>query len=623
MPCYPRQRPWRLLIALLAAAAIMTGGATATATTSANPAEPVAGGSDYRIGHEQPIDSVNPLGQQNAISNSVSQLSYDLLLNYRTSDGRPDLENSLAKSYSVSPDGKTWMFRLRTDVQWSDGTPFTSADVQWTYDTVRANETNVLSGYLTSVTKVSALDRHTVRLTLSEPDARLDSAFIPILPKHVFGNLPVDTIDKAKVPLPNVTTAPFQVKKWDKGGTTELIPNPRFRGAEPPMRRVLFVHYDDGESALRDLKLSELDMVTDGNSRWVEQLARERDIKVWGAPSPGFSEIAFNSCSPGGAGACSGPGKGANITVVQDPAIRRAIAWGIDREALSRTVYGGQNQPAHGLISPYYSTYYKDHSTDPDIGYRYAPDKARSILKSGGWDCSHHPCTKNGVQARFEMMVRSTEDQDQNAVRRIRAWAAEIGINIEMAIVTEEALNNAIYAPGESDDNYGPTFESFYWAWSGDIGTPDLNLEVLRTGSSWQDSFYSNSEYDKASLTALKSRDHGRRLEAMHRAEKIAMSDLPYIPTVYSFSLTLTRNDTWHGYIPSPQTGNGSPFGTNWLQLTSLRQGLGSIPAASTGSSMSTPATVLLALTSAVIGLLVGRRTRRTSAERHDWTDEY
>lgn len=224
------------------------------------------------------------------------------------------------------------------------------------------------------------------------------------------------------------------------------------------------------------------------------------------------------------------------------------------------------------------------------------------------------------------MMVRSTEDQDQNAVRRIRAWAADLGITIDMAVVTEDALNNAIYAPGKDDDHYAPTFDAFYWAWSGDIGTPDFNFEVLRTDSTWQDSFYSNPAYDRVSLKALKSTDPAERMSAMHEAEKIAMKDLPYIPTVYSHSLTLTRNDTWHGYLTSPQP-NGSPFGTNWLQLTHLRPGPDTASAKSQRPNagprqLSLPSVAVLVAAAAGVGFILGRRRKPSVSHLRDWTDE-
>ncbi|MGW4028715.1 ABC transporter substrate-binding protein [Streptomyces sp. NPDC004838] len=603
------------------------------ATTAASPppspepksaASAAASSGDYRIGHSQPIDSVNPYGQLNAVSNTVSLLGYDLLLNYRTSDGRPDLENSLTESYKTSADGLTWSFKLRSGITWSDGKPFTSADVKWTYQAALTNETNVLRGTVENIEKVTAPDAHTVVLQLSEPDARLESAAIPILPEHIFGKYPIASLDKAPIPLPAVTTAPFRLTSYDKGGTTVLSANPSFRGSPPAMKRLLFVHYQASEAALRDIKLGSLDMVADGDSSWVAKLKTDRDIKVWSAPAPGFSEIAFNSCPPKGAGACSGPAKNVKTAVVQDPAIRRALAWGIDRSDLSKTIYAGQNLPADGLISPYYTPYYRSFAEDPEVGYGYDPAKARAILEAGGWNCESKPCVKDGVKAEFEMLVRSTSTQDQNAVRRIRAWAAQIGITIDMSVVTEDALNNTVYNPSTVKGKYAPSYDSFYWAWSGEV-TPDLNLEVLRTGNSWSDSYYSNPAYDAASLASVRTMDLPKRVAAMQDAQRIALTDLPYIPTVFSADIVLTRNDTWHGYQPSPGTGAGVPFGANWLQLTGLRPGPqpGTASAsASSGTSLSTPAWLALALLTAAGGYLLGRRQGTRPAEVRDWTDE-
>ncbi|MFD8936792.1 ABC transporter substrate-binding protein [Streptomyces sp. NPDC059578] len=607
--------------------------ATSLALTAAAPAPAAApdsvrasvGSGDHRIGHAQPIDSVNPFGQQNVISNSVSLTAYDMLLNYRTADGRPDLDNSLARSYRTSKDGRTWTFRLRPGVTWSDGKPLTSADVQWTYQAVMANQTNVLRGYVTNVKKITAPDPLTVVFRLSEPDARLESASVPILPRHVFARHPVASLDKMRIPLPAVTTAPFRITSYQKNGTTVLDTNPRFRGDRPEVKRVLFVHYQSSQAALRDIKLGSLDMIADGDSSWVNKLKKDEDITVWTAPSPGYSEIAFNSCPPGGAGSCTRPAKNVRTAVVQNPAIRKALAWGIDRENLSRTIYAGQNPPADGLISPYYSSYYRSFAEDPEVGYGYDPARAREILRTGGWRCDTTPCVRNGVKAEFEMLVRSTSSQDQNAVRRIRAWASQIGIAITMTVVTEDALNNTIYNPGSKKGRYAPSYDAFYWAWSGDIGTPDLNLEVLRTGNSWSDSYYSNPAYDRASLSAVRSMDMPRRVAAMHEAQRIALTDLPYVPTVFAVRIMLTRNDTWHAHQPSPATGAGSPFGANWLQLTSLRAGPapGTVTAAAApAAAMSTPAWLAVALVAAGAGYLFGRRRGSAPAEVRDWTDE-
>ncbi|MBN9609111.1 MAG: hypothetical protein BGO26_14080 [Actinobacteria bacterium 69-20] len=551
------------------AAVIAAAVALLTTVVTAPPAAAATG--DLRIGDTQPVDSVNPFNEQNDISYAITSLSYDLLLNYGTDDLSPDLDHSLAQSYEVSPDGKTWTFKLHPGIVWSDGQPFTSADVKWTYESARDNETNVMNAYVAGIDSIETPDALTVILKLKAPDERMASIFVPILPKHVWEKYKVADLDKMALPLPSVTTAPYIISSFDKTGTTILTANPKFRGPAPTVKRIVETNYGNQDSLLRDLQGGALDMVVDGNLQWTKQLANSPDIHQWAGTSSGFQEIAFNSCPVGGAGECTGPGKDVHVKVVQDHAIREALAYAVDRPSIAQAVYAGVPQPAYGLISPYYAKYYKDWSTDPDIGYQFSLDKAKQVLKDGGWDCATNPCTKDGVKAEFTLNVRTNDPSGQNAMRRVIAAAGEIGIKITMSVVTEDALNNLVYAPS-TDSKYAPNFDAFYWAWIGDP-TPDFNLSVLQTGSAWSDSYYSNPAYDKLVDEALVTQDFSKRVDLMHQAEKIAMTDLPYIPVIYAYTYDLTRNDTWHGYLASPAGAEGSPIGSNWLQVTSLQSG--------------------------------------------------
>jgi peptide/nickel transport system substrate-binding protein len=573
-------------------ALVAAGAAAAMATLSMIvPAQlaTAATQTDYRIGGAQPVDSVNPFNEQNDIAYDVTSLTYDMLLNYKTSDLQPDFAHSLAKSYKVSPDGKTWTFKLHSGIQWSDGVPFTAADVVWTYRSVHQNKTNVMNAYLVHMKSIDAPDPTTVRLQLSSPDVRISSIFVPILPKHVFDKYPVKKLDKIQLPLPSVTTAPFQITSFDKRGTTVLTANPHFRGQKPAMKRILVTFYGNEDSELRDLQGGNLDMIVGGNTRWTTLLKKSKDIRQWSGVAPGFSEIAFNSCPPRGAGGCSGPGKDVNTKVVQDHAIREALAYGIDRKNLAQTVYAGQNLPAHGIISPYYKEYYKDWSNDPTIGYQFSQAKAKQVLTEGGWDCSSRPCTKSGAKAEFTLYVRTDDQPGQNAMRRVVAWADQIGIKINLSIVSEDALNNKIYAPG-AHGKYAPDFDAFYWAWIGDP-TPDFDFSVLNCGSVWSDSYYCNPDYDNLTGKALRERNFPKRVSLLHQAEQIAMKDLPYIPLIYANSYNLTRTDTWHNYQPSPSGPTGSPISTNWLQMTQLQPGPEPAAASTPGATVASQGT--------------------------------
>jgi peptide/nickel transport system substrate-binding protein len=538
-----------------------------------------AGAQDYRVGFAQPIDSLNPFVAYSSPTYFVYNGVYDLLVNFDTKTGQPDPEHSLAESWETSSDGKVWTYHLRDGVKWADGEPFTSEDVRWTFQTVLDTQ-NVLQGYLAGVTKIEALDPLTVRVTLDKPSAKMTSIYIPILPAHKWKDAPKKgaAIQKYEEKLPIIGTGPFMVTKLDRKQTTVLEQNPNFWGdPKPKMDRILLTVYGDAEAVLRDLKAKRLDALVSGNSRWVKELENDDSLRVWSSASPGFTEIAFNSCPPAGAGTCTGPGKGANVAVVQDPAIRQALAYAIDRQNLVDTVYAGQATPGNGLISPYYSSFYQSYADDPDYGYPHDPEKAKEILAAGGWTCEGGDvCEKDGVKAQFELMTRVDNTEETNAGKRIKAWAREVGIDIDVQPVTEDAINNKIYASGSKPDTYSPTYDAFLWGWSGDPDTPDFNFEVLRTGSSWQDSYYSNPEYDQKSLESRQTvGDDQKRLDLMHDSEKLILRDLPYIILVHDHVIYVTRRDTWHNYQPSPEGDSPAPLTTNWLQLTSLEPGPG------------------------------------------------
>ena len=574
---------------------------------------------DWRLAYDVEIDfEANPFAAFNASPYFMYSVIYDKLLNYDLETGAPDFENSLATGYEVSDDGLVYTFTLRDDVKWADGEDFTAADVVWTYETV-FNTDNVLIGYLVNMEKVEAVDDYTVRVTLSKPDARIPSIYVPIVPEHIWKEANTEAgTDKIKEFLPccpMIGTGPYMIEgALNKKGTTVLTRNPYFnRGAGGP-ERILMTKYEDKEAQLRDIKLNRLDAILSGDETWVATVRKEVNLEAFGTPQPGFTEIAFNMCPAEGTTFCTKPGDEVNVEVIQDLAIRQALQWAIDRDTLVRTVYRGQATPGNGLISPYYKRYYKSFQGDPDVGFTFNPDKARQILSDGGWTCpTGQICTKDGVPAEFELMVRSINLPEQNAAKRIKAWARDVGIEINLSVVTEDAINAKIYNVSPDDENrYEPTYDAFLWGWSGDIGAPDFNLEVLQCESGWTDSFYCNPEYDELSLGALSELDPQKRLDMMHDAERIALEESPYVILVHDGIVYVHRNDTWTGYIRQPAP-DGDPYGNSWLQMTRLVPG----EKASTSYSGGPAALlILLACVLAVFGYSWWRRRREDSGPR-------
>jgi peptide/nickel transport system substrate-binding protein len=596
------------------ALAVVGLAAAATALAPLASADDPPATNDWRVGYDQEFDnSLNPFAAQFTSDYFVFTEVYDLLLNFKVDDNSPDKVNSYAQDFTSSPDGKVWTYKIRPGMKWADGVPATADDVVWTLQTVidtADDPGNVLSGYLPSVDKIEKVDDLTVKITLTDPNVRMSSLYIPILPKHIW-----EKVDKKKIkdfdPFTEVKdattgktfkaiigTGPYMVTKLDKGGTTILERNPYFYGPKGQIDRILMVKYGDKDPQLRDIKLGNLDAVLNGNLKWAATEANNKDITTWSSPSPGFSEIAFNSCTGAPTSVCTGVGKGVHKDVVQDPAIRHALYYALNRPEVLKTVLNSQGTVGNGLISPYYKRYYQDFSKDPDVGYNYDPAKAKQILAAGGWQCpAGGVCTKNGVPASFELLVRQNSQDDQNAAQRFAADAKAVGIDMKLSVVSEDQINERIYATSPKDENkYEPTYDAFYWGWGGDNDSPHFNLDVLVCNSSWQDSMYCNPQYDTLVAGALKELDFNKRLDLMHQAEKLALKDAPYLITEHDNTVAVTRNDTWEGYVHQP-SGSGAPFGMSWAQLQSITKVSGGGGSSNTG--------IIIAVVGGLVALLI------------------
>jgi ABC-type transport system substrate-binding protein len=541
---------------------------------------------DLRIGYNDDIDfQANIFAAYDATPYFIFTEVYDLLLNYKDSNGSPDVQNSPTRKYTVSKNGLTIKFWLRPHMRWSDGKPFTSADVVWSYQ--HAYMSNVNSGYTVNMKSIKAVSKTLVVMKMKRYDARILSAFVPIVPKHIWAPHAKSSAELTKFNpcCPMVGSGPFYVKSLNTNGTSVLEPNKYFYGMKGHIKRILLIKYDDEDAAKQDLELGQLDAINTGETTWAQEMRKEKDVKLWASPAPGFDELAFNSCPPQGSSGCTGPAPNVNTFVVQNQAIRTALNWAIDRNIIADVVYNGLAPPGTGIISPYYGPrgYYNpdEFKNDPSIDYKYDPAKAHSILVAGGWKCppinSGGVCTKDGHPAEFNLVLRSSDSQQQHVGLRIQAWAAAVGIKINISIETDDALNAQIYHGTSSKkpadaDKYEPTYDAFMWDWGGDVATPDYDFEVLQCGNPSADSMWCNKKYTALVNQALVTKDFKQRTALLHQAERIELKASPYMITDFSPYLSATRTDTWTNWQPAPGA-DGQPFGDSWVQLQMLQPG--------------------------------------------------
>lgn len=355
-----------LFCALLALA-----GCSQSATSARRPGT----GGTLRIANYAEPSSLNPLLGTNTAENFLSSLAFDLLV---TVDDKgndvPDLAQTVPTPANggISKDGLTLTYHLRRNVKWQDGAPFTAADVKFSWQAVMNPANNVVErrGY-DQVRSVDTPDPYTVVFHLKQPFAPfVDTVFgesddpFRIVPQHILSKYPnINTVPFNQQPI---GTGPFKVARWVHGDRVELVANAAyFRGA-PKLQRIVVSIIPDGNTQEAQLRSGDMDLVIDIPTANLQNLRSNpaSTVRTLLARSPSYNAVMLNLKRP----------------PLDDPRVRRAIAYAVNGRRIISTLTFGTAVPAAADLSDFYWAYL------PGVPhYDYNPAKAAQLLDAAGW----------------------------------------------------------------------------------------------------------------------------------------------------------------------------------------------------------------------------------------------
>jgi peptide/nickel transport system substrate-binding protein len=558
-----------------------------------------------KIGWAQAPNTLNPFVGQDEEDYSIWAINWDLLVNFSPKDLTP--APGIAESWDVSDDRKTVTFHLVPDAKWSDGEPITSADVKWSLE-VLGSKGALFTSYTDNITKIDTPDDETVVIHTKQPDARIvGGLFIYILPEHIWGKVPANDLTGSYKPdVPLVGSGPYVVTEFDPTHITRMEKNPNFRGPEPKFDEIQFIRYGNQDAAERALQLGEVDMVPEVSAGNFARLGDEPNIETLQASSPAYTELAFNLCS-----AKDCPDAEFN-PAVQDPAVRQAVAYAVDRERINQIAARDTSFEGHGILPPFYKSFYEQPADD----YAFDPDKANQLLDDAGWARNGDgPRTKGDEELSFDLYVRSESSYNIQAAKLIAEQAADVGIEFNVQVVSTDKLYDLTVR--KVDGKPAPAFDSFIWGWGGDPYDPSFLLSILTTqeigGSS--DSFYSNPEYDKLYKQQAGAFDTEQRKEIIQRMVEMTQRDLPYLVLTYDPNLQAYRTDRLANVEPTcPEDSTGDAFcdQTSYEPLLTISPGSASGESGGGGSGVAI-AVIAVAVVAGGAFLVVRSRRRRSS----------
>lgn len=416
-------RSRRTVLALCAGAALSLGLA-APAALAQKEGPPVKGGTVIAALDPGAISSFNTHLTSLTSMLFMADVWADGLMTYdRTGKRLP----RLATEWKVSPDGKVYTFKLRPNVKWSDGQPFTSADVLFTLNNFA--KFNTYLGKLNPVVeKAETPDPLTFVLTLKEPlTATLDlfdKEVFPIMAKHVYegaADLATHPANRAPVGL-----GPFKFKSWESGRSITFERNPNYwEAGKPYLDQVVFALIPNAQQRLNAMMKGEI--------HWFRPEASQVMDTKGGAPKGQYKVVKIENNAPERAVI--------DMNMRKPPfdnlKVRQALFHAIDRNRIVADAYQGLAEPAKNAVPGQFTMLF-DPSVDYNKTYNYDPKVAAKLLDEAGYPM------KDGKRMTVELtyITRPPYDSVSKVVQSM--WNA-VGVDVKMSGLDPQIWTDKVY----------------------------------------------------------------------------------------------------------------------------------------------------------------------------------
>ncbi|MEO1593136.1 MAG: peptide ABC transporter substrate-binding protein [Cyanobacteria bacterium J06632_22] len=446
------------------------------------------------------------------------------------------------KNGGVAADGRTVTWKLRTDVLWSDGTPFTAADVVFTFEFASNPVVAAATAdYYDSIDTVEAIDDHTVKITFKQPTPAWDLAFVgqngTILPVHVFGDSNNERAREATANLRPIGTGPYRFVTAARG-RWRFVPNDQYRGTPPafeqleiqggvvPYGAALQVLQSGTADFAHNLQLA-ADQLTSLTNTETGQL-----VTIFG---PQVERIMFNFADPDvetETGERASPDN--PHPFLSDRSVRRAIDLAIDRDAIAAQYGDFGKTTGQLLVAP--NVYASD-----QISHTYDPDQARQLLTQAGWTDSdgNGIRDKDGIEMalRFRTSVNPVRQQTQALVEQSLA-------NIGIAVTNERIRIDDFFSPDPAQLDSLNHFYADLQEYATGNATPDPTIylswwtcgEIARQANQWQkpnNARYCNPTYDSLWQAARIELDPDQRAVLFRKLDELLAEDVALLPLVH------------------------------------------------------------------------------------------
>ena len=502
------------------------------------------GGGELRFCVRTEPKTFDPLKVQDDASGAVRYLTGGVLV--RVNRQTQELEPGLAQSWKISKDGRQISFHLRSGVSFSDGTPFTAADVAYTMQRLMDPELHSSTGdaFRSSTGNVETKVISPTQISIKFPAqvAGLDRLFdqVAILSEH--------SPKKEMAVL-----GPFMVADYQPGSTLLLKRNPNYWKSDEQGRKLPYLDsirldiQPNRDVEMLRFKRGELDLINSLDSEYFDKLAATSPQVVHDAgPSLDSEQLWFNEVA-------KAPIPGYKKNWFRSANFRRAISAAINREDLSRVVFHGHAQPAVGPFSPA-NKFWFNAKLKPQT---YSPDAALKALQSEGFRMENGVLNdKDGNDVVFSIITNAGNKTRERMAVLIQDDLQKIGIHVNVVTLDFPSLIERMTQSfdyeaiilGLTNVDLDPNGEMNVWLSSSE--NHQWNPQEKTPETPWE------AEIDRLMREQASTSDMKKRKEAFDRVQEIAVEQEPFIFLINKNALSAVSTAV-HGAAPVillPQT---------------------------------------------------------------------
>jgi ABC-type transport system substrate-binding protein len=470
-------------------------------------------GGDFSMEISAEPTTLNPITASDGYSGSVHGYILEGLLtkNLDTYEWEP----ALAEKWEISKDKKTFTFKLRENLKWSDGKPLTVEDVKFSLETVKNPKYKALAKmpYYEGIASCEIIDSRTVKFTTnSDYFMNFDvAATLEILPEHIYKD------PNAKVNKTVTGSGPYMLDTYEKSRRIILKRNPFWWGTEQSKKkgennfdRIIFRIVDSPTVQLEMLKKGDIDFMG---------LEPEQYVKNTTGPEWGKTVIKVKTKNEGPKG-FNWIGLNLKHPILKEQKARLALAHLMNRDLMiEKFKYGlAEKTAGPGLLAEYTSSSLKPISFDPK--------KALEILKSDGWADSDKDGTLDkvidGKKTDFKIEILIATDIWTKYLTVFKEDAKKIGVQIGIKFVEWNTFSKLLHEGN---------FDAITMAWGG--GSVEWDPKQIwhstsnKGGSNYIN--YNNPEVDKLIDDARTTWDRKKRAEKLKKVNDLIAADVPYI----------------------------------------------------------------------------------------------